>query len=87
MELNTSGLNKASREFNPGMPILRLMKDRGIPVVLGSDSHTPRRIAANFEHALDTLEDVGYKKVSCFLSRKRQDFAIADVRASLLPAI
>jgi len=51
--------------------------------VLGSDSHTPRRVAADFDRALDTLEAVGYSKVSCFLARKRHDFAIADVRATL----
>ncbi len=84
MELNTSGLNKALPEFNPGPPILKMMKERQIPVVLGSDSHTPRRVAASFDLALDALEDAGYSKVSCFLHRKRQDFAIQDVRASLL---
>ena len=83
MELNTSGINKANPEFNPGPPILRMMHERGIPVVLGSDSHTPRRVAADFDRALDTLEAAGYAKVSCFLARKRQDFAISDVRATL----
>ncbi len=83
MELNTSGLNKALPEFNPGPPILRMMHARGIPVVLGSDSHTPRRVAAAFDLALDTLENAGFSKVSCFLSRKRMDFAIPEVRASL----
>ncbi len=83
MELNTSGINKAMSEFNPGPQMLRLMHERNIPVVLGSDSHTPRRVAADFDRALDALEEAGYTKVSCFLGRKRQDFAIADVRASL----
>jgi len=83
MELNTSGLNKAYPEFNPGPPLLRMMHERGIPVVLGSDSHTPRRVAADFDRALDALEAAGYTKVSCFLARKRQDFAIGDVRATL----
>jgi histidinol-phosphatase (PHP family) len=83
MELNTSGINKAYPEFNPGPAVLRLMQERGIPVVLGSDSHTPRRVAADFDKALDTLEAAGYSKVSCFLARKRHDFAIAEVRATL----
>ncbi len=83
MELNTSGINKAIPEFNPGPQMLQMMQSRGIPVVLGSDSHTPRRVAADFDRALDALEAAGYAKVSCFLGRKRQDFAIADVRATL----
>lgn len=83
MELNTSGINKALSEFNPGPQMLRLMRERNIPVVLGSDSHTPRRVAADFDRALDTLEEAGFTKVSCFLGRKRQDFAIAEVRPTL----
>ncbi len=83
MELNTSGVNKAMPEFNPGPQMLRMMRERGIPVVIGSDSHTPRRVAADFDLALDALENAGYTKVSCFLGRKRQDLAIVDVRASL----
>ncbi|HEX2750592.1 MAG TPA: histidinol-phosphatase [Verrucomicrobiales bacterium] len=83
MELNTSGINKAMPEFNPGPQMLRMMNERNIPVVLGSDSHTPRRVAADFDRALDSLEEAGYAKVSCFLGRKRQDFLIADVRGTL----
>ena len=83
MELNTSGINKAYPEFNPGPQLLTMMQQRGIPVVLGSDSHTPRRVGADFDRALNTLEAAGYTRVSCFLSRKRHDFAIPEVRASL----
>jgi histidinol-phosphatase (PHP family) len=83
MELNTSGLNKAISEFNPGPEMLNLMRERNIPVVLGSDSHTPRRVAADFDRALDALEDAGYSKVSCFLGRKRHDFPITEVRTTL----
>ena len=85
MELNTSGLHKKVREFNPGVSMLRLMQERGIPVVLGSDSHHPDRVASHFHDALDSLESAGYTKVSCFLGRRRHDFPIADVRASLTP--
>jgi histidinol-phosphatase (PHP family) len=83
MELNTSGLNKAIPEFNPGPEMLAMMRERNIPVVLGSDSHTPRRVAADFDRALDTLEEAGFEKVSCFLERKRLDLPISDVRSSL----
>jgi histidinol-phosphatase (PHP family) len=84
MELNTSGLHKALPEFNPGPALLRMMHSRGIPVVLGSDSHTPRRVGADFENALTALEQAGYTKVSCFLARKRHDFLITEVRATLI---
>lgn len=86
MELNTSGRLKAAPEFNPGPAMLRLMRERNIPVVLGSDSHVPRRVGSDFLDALDSLEEAGYSKVSHFLARKRLDLNISDVRASLLPA-
>ncbi|HEY5793325.1 MAG TPA: histidinol-phosphatase, partial [Chthoniobacterales bacterium] len=38
MELNTSGLNKLLPEMNPGIPQLRLMAERSIPVVIGADA-------------------------------------------------
>jgi histidinol-phosphatase (PHP family) len=83
MELNTSGLNKGIPEVNPGPLMLRMMCERQIPVVIGSDSHVPRRVGANFEHALDLLEAVGYATVSFFNDRKRQELPIDTVRTSL----
>ena len=84
MELNTSGVHKKFPELNPGPKMLRLMRDRNIPVVLGSDSHSPRRVSADFSYALDVLEGAGFTKVSYFLNRKRFDISLGDVRDSLL---
>ena len=76
MELNTSGLHKAVQEMNPGVEILSEMHRRNIPVVIGSDAHTPDRVGADFELALDTLKEVGYSNVSIFLDRRRTDLEI-----------
>ena len=83
MELNTSGIHKSVPEMNPGPEMLALIAARGIPVVLGSDSHLPGRVAENFSFALDLLEEAGLGQVSCFENRTRQDFAIELVRESL----
>ena len=83
MELNTSGLNKDVQEMNPGPEILAEMCKRKIPVVIGADAHTPRRVADEFETALDMLARIGFTHVSYFLNRKRQDLLIRDARASL----
>lgn len=85
MELNTSGLNKAVPEMNPGPEMLREMALRGIPLVIGSDAHWPSRVAANWEEALDMAEAAGYREVSFFLDRKRQDVPIGVARSSLRP--
>jgi len=85
MELNTSGMLKVIPEFNPSGAILAEMRARGIPVVLGSDSHVPGRIGERFEEAMDLLAGLGYAQVSFFLDRKRRDVPIAEARASLKP--
>jgi len=83
MELNTSGLHKPVPEMNPAPRILREMKLRDIPVVIGADAHRPERVAADFELALDTLTTAGYTHVSNFLNRQRRDVPIEMARASL----
>ena len=83
MELNTSGVNKALPEFNPGCAQLALMRERGIPVVLGADAHQPSRVGDGFPEALRVLADVGYDEVSFFLNRQRQTVGIAEALATL----
>lgn len=87
MELNTSGINKSYPEMNPGPFMLREMAARTIPVVIGADAHVPARVGANFEQALDLLEQAGYSAVSQFLGRRRMELPIAAVRAGLRPLL
>ena len=87
MELNTSGLQKAYPEMNPGSAMLEMMAAREIPVVIGSDAHRSRRVAEDFEFALDALRHAGYETVNYFHERKRVELLISDVEASLRPAL
>ena len=88
MELNTSGVNKPYREMNPGADMLAEMALREIPVVLGSDSHDPHRVGADFDKALAMLQNAGYERVSYFIDRQRQDLPIREVSlASRQPAL
>ncbi len=68
MELNTSGVNKTIREMNPNPLMLAAMAERDIPVVLGSAAHEPKRVAADFETALDLLADAGYTNAAYYLA-------------------
>lgn len=86
MELNTSGLNKALPEMNPGPRMLALIRERGIPVVIGADAHRPGRVADRYEDALRLLGEIGFKTVSLFLDRRRREVPIAEALASLRPA-
>jgi histidinol-phosphatase (PHP family) len=83
MELNTSGMNKLYAEMNPSVDMLRLMQQRGIPVVIGSDSHKPGRVAEHFVKALSDLKSVGYSQVSVFKQRKAEAIAIDDALRTL----
>ncbi len=87
MELNTSGTHKMYPEMNPGPQMLRLMLQRNIPVVIGSDSHVARRVGENFIAALETLRDAGYESVSVFENRIRKDLPISEVLAARLETI
>jgi histidinol-phosphatase (PHP family) len=83
MELNTSGVHKRVREMNPNPTMLAEMRARHIPVVIGSDAHEPKRVAADFEQAFTLLEEAGYEHTSFFLERRRHTVPIAQARASL----
>lgn len=78
MELNTSGVNKALPQMNPGPEILAEMARRKIPVVLGSDSHVPHRVGDGFETATKLLKEAGFTHVSVFDNRKRREIPIRD---------
>ena len=83
MELNTSGLLKALPEMNPSPAQLVMMRERGIPVVIGADAHMPRRVGDGYVQALRLLQAAGYDEVSYFLERKRRTVAITAALASL----
>ncbi|RMH01944.1 MAG: histidinol-phosphatase HisJ family protein [Chloroflexi bacterium] len=85
MELNTSGLHKRVREMNPGLQILTEMKERDIPVVIGSDAHEPHRVAADFEMAMGFLAEAGYETVSIVVERQRREIPLTVARESLKP--
>lgn len=84
MELNTSGVQKSLPEMNPSPSQLAMMRERGIPVVIGADAHVPERVGNGYPFALRLLQAVGYEEVSFFLDRQRQNVAIKDALAALV---
>lgn len=84
MELNTSGVEKFLPEMNPSPAQLVMMRERGIPVVIGADAHIPQRVGDGYATALGLLESAGYTEASFFLDRKRQSLPIAQALASLV---
>ncbi|HCE46138.1 MAG TPA: histidinol phosphate phosphatase [Lentisphaeria bacterium] len=70
VEINTAGLRKPVRELYPSLEILRMANEAGVKLVLGSDSHTPAEIAANFAEAVELAKSAGYDKICSFNQRK-----------------
>lgn len=83
MELNTSGLQKNFPEMNPSLDQLIMMRERQIPVVIGSDAHTPQRVGDGYRQAILMLETAGYQEICYFLDRTRHHLTIRDALASL----
>ena len=83
MELNTSGVQKDLPEMNPSPSQLALMRERGIPVVIGADAHVPERVGDGYVTALGLLESAGYQEVSFFIDRQRQSVPIQAALESL----
>jgi histidinol-phosphatase (PHP family) len=53
MEINTAGLNHSANQIYPSPWIIDAAINRGIPIVMGSDSHTPKTLGQYF-HRIKT---------------------------------
>jgi histidinol-phosphatase (PHP family) len=71
MEVSTAGLRKEVMEIYPAKPFLEEAFRRNIPVLISSDSHTPREVGYEFERALAFVKEVGYKSLTSFRQRKQ----------------
>ena len=76
IEINTSGLRKPCREIYPSEKLLKMCFDKGIPITLGSDAHTPEDVGAGFDKAIEAVKQVGYVEITRFTQRKREPVEI-----------
>ncbi len=70
IEINTSGLRKPVKEAYPSLGILKMAEESGVMLALGSDSHSPDEIAANFAEAVQLAKSAGYDRICSFDQRK-----------------
>ncbi len=70
IEVNASGLDKCKEQY-PSRKILEMCFDLGIPIVLGSDAHSPDAVGNHFKEIISLVKSVGYDRVAVFESRKR----------------
>ena len=71
IEINTSGFDHGAAEAYPSLQILSWMKERGIPITFGSDSHDPSQIGRHFEEAIALARAAGFTHRAEFRRRKQ----------------
>ena len=65
VEVNTRGIYKGrSDSLFPGETILRIVRERNIPVTISSDAHQPSEISLLFGQAEEMLKKCGIRSVS-----------------------
>lgn len=66
MEISTAGLRKEVKEIYPHRDLLLLAHQKGVRVLINSDSHSPAEVGYEFEQALQLARDVGYREIFRF---------------------
>ncbi|MBO4648672.1 MAG: histidinol-phosphatase [Lentisphaeria bacterium] len=70
VEINTAGLRYPAGECYPSPELLKAAHDAGMPLTLGSDSHRPGDVAADFERAVELAKAAGYRSALAFRAGK-----------------
>jgi histidinol-phosphatase (PHP family) len=71
IELNSSGLRKPVGEIYPGLELLKIMNEHGVPITFGSDSHKPGQVGQDFDKLLVHARAAGYADYVGFRGRER----------------
>ena len=56
-------------ELYPHPDLLAACRERGVPVTLASDAHSPQLVGRDFDRAVQLLRSVGYDTVTIFEQR------------------
>jgi histidinol-phosphatase (PHP family) len=72
VEVSTAGLRKPVQEIYPAPAFLEMCLQAGAPVALSSDAHRPQDVGADYEQALELLEQLGVSELCVFEKRVRR---------------
>lgn len=78
LELNTSGWYMPCAEEYPEPRILRGCIDRGIPLLVSADAHTPANLIRGFDRAFRLLYDLGVTELVRYAGRQRFKHPLPD---------
>jgi histidinol-phosphatase (PHP family) len=72
VEVSTAGLRKRAKEIYPAPAFLEMCLEAGAPVALSSDAHHAEEVGADYEQALELLEELGVGELCVFERRERR---------------
>ncbi|MGA2321315.1 MAG: histidinol-phosphatase [Solirubrobacteraceae bacterium] len=72
VEVSTAGLRKRAGELYPAPAFLEMCLQAGVPVALSSDAHRPQDVGADYQRALELLEQMGVSELCVFDRRSRR---------------
>jgi histidinol-phosphatase (PHP family) len=72
VELSTAGLRKPVKELYPAPAFLEMCLEAGAPVALSSDAHRPQDVGADYEQALELLDQLEVSELCVFEHRERR---------------
>jgi histidinol-phosphatase (PHP family) len=81
VEVSTAGLRKHVKELYPAPAFLEMCLEAGVPVALSSDAHRPEDIGADYDRALEMLEQLGIGELCVFEHRERRLQAIGPAES------
>jgi len=72
LEVNTGGIDRsADRKTYPSLTILRLAREKGVDITLGSDARCPAEVGRHFPETIQTLCSMGWNRVAVFQKRMK----------------
>ena len=72
IEVSTAGLRKRAKELYPAPAFLEMCLEAGAPIALSSDAHRPEDIGADYDSAIELLEQLGITELCVFDHRRRK---------------
>lgn len=63
VEINSAGLRKPVAEMYPAADLVKLMFERDIPIIFGSDAHHPEQVGEGLQEAYSLAWSAGYRSL------------------------
>ena len=78
VEVSSAGLRQPVNEIYPAVGVLPAMRERGVPVTLGSDAHRVADVAVGNADLRHQIAQAGYDRVATYRRRQRKLVPLSD---------